>query len=277
MPRARTRKRKSQHPSADSFFSGVAKLGVGLCLIMIMVAVSLWLLWQQVSVATDLSALVLLNENRQPQQVVVTQYVTASRQLLVVVLPLNPESTSNTSVQNEDFISDIMLEVGLPLDQVQTLSAAPLSTEEQVKSALFNHPPQNLHYWSKLKWQWILDHDETDMQMVSSPAEVANTRLVKHLRSNADFTCAVAIVNTTSTAGLASVVATVIENGGKRVVQITNGPQYNQSQVFFSKNECEESATEVSAITPLHQAPQRNAGITLQYRADVVIFLGNDF
>lgn len=273
----RRSKRRSSRSEKNSIWSFLFKLGAILSLLMVLSMVTAWLLWQQVRVPTELMGLVLLNENRQPHQVLVSHYLSQQQSLLVVGIPISPEETE-TSIQDQDFMSQITLLSGLPIQQVRQLTAPKITEAAQIKSMLMKHPPQSLSYWSQLKWQWLLQRDEIEVQLVDSVDDVSGTALVRRLKSNADFTCAVALVNTTSAPGLASQVATVLENGGWRVVQITNGPsEYEQSQIVYSDEACVDSAQAVSVLTPDQGVPQHNAGVTLQYRADVVVFLGKDF
>lgn len=275
MPRSRTRPSR-QKKSFESVISLLVKLGIAATLIMIMVGITVWLLWQQIQLPSQLQALLLVDENRQPHQLIVSRFASSARSIMIVAMPIDEQLPS--SLQDADFTAQIMLQVGLPLEELQTLSASPYTSAAEVLQLLRFHPPQNLGYWEKLKWQWYLDHQDYEVQLLSSTDEVTNSSLVKQLRSNANFTCSVAIVNTTERPGLASAVATSIENGGKRVVQITStAGEYPQSQVFFDKESCQNVAKEVSNLTPGKFEPQRNPSVTLQYRADTVIFLGKDF
>jgi hypothetical protein len=181
------------------------------------------------------------------------------------------------TIQDPEFASQVMLQVGLPLDELQTVTASPVQTDSALTELLLKYPPHSLSYWQKLKWQWLVRQGQIATQLLQPGEEVANTSLVKQLRSQAQFHCAVAIVNATSQAGLASKVATVLENGGKRVVQITNAASgATTSEVFYGSEACAGVANDVAVVTPTQSRPQSNSSLSLQYRSDVIIVLGTD-
>lgn len=93
--------------------------------------------------------------------------------------------------------------------------------------------------------------------------------------------CSLAVINTTKSQGLATRVAQVIENSGGTVVRLTdsNQPLSNSSIYYSEKNlDCLAMTKRLKVLFPSSLEVEVSAGERelSEYRADLVIFLGQD-
>ncbi len=91
--------------------------------------------------------------------------------------------------------------------------------------------------------------------------------------------CNVAVVNTTQKAGLASKMTRIIEKNGAVVVRITDQTSPYQLSTFSfdaTHGSCQSLSERLQVLFP-HQVVKKNHNqLQQEYRADLIIFIGND-
>jgi len=90
--------------------------------------------------------------------------------------------------------------------------------------------------------------------------------------------CAVAVVNTTATAGLASQVTTVLEHSQVLVVKTTDSTQraVETGLSIESEGNCAQVTRLIQAVMPRKLLPHPNPVLTTEYRAKQVLLIGED-
>jgi hypothetical protein len=90
--------------------------------------------------------------------------------------------------------------------------------------------------------------------------------------------CTVAVVNSTDTLGLASELGLVLENSGVDVVRSTNNIWGESATTLFSDDEesCLEVKSRIKSISPIELNEVNDKDKTSQYRANIVLFIGDE-
>ena len=107
--------------------------------------------------------------------------------------------------------------------------------------------------------------------------DLPNMFLERSLIQNSQA-CSIAVINTTEVNGLASRMSDLLEKNGAYIVRVvSNDLDLDKSYVLVddSKNNCLVVAKKLEGLLPQHGELQRGEVIQ-PYRADIVIFLGNN-
>jgi len=90
--------------------------------------------------------------------------------------------------------------------------------------------------------------------------------------------CAIAVINTTSIPGLGRKLSTIMEQSDLWVVRIDDADQDfpNSKVVLRPDADCLQTSKSVSHLLPSEESIQEDQGLSQEYRADVVVFLGED-
>lgn len=91
--------------------------------------------------------------------------------------------------------------------------------------------------------------------------------------------CPVGVINTTSTSGLATRMSSLIEESGYPVVRLTdNRDNLEQSHIFVDADrpECLAEAQRLARLLPQEVVVTADSSVVRQYRAQIVLFLGQE-
>jgi hypothetical protein len=134
---------------------------------------------------------------------------------------------------------------------------------------------QNFHAWKQaMHWRWFAE--QTQLQWVWTTAQTA---FVSTQMSGAED-CPIAVINTTQVQGLARKITTVLTTNGYGVVRTTTAANSVPDSKVWVASElealCHSVAAKVSQLLPLAPAPAINDQLTKEYRAPIVITVGED-
>lgn len=139
-----------------------------------------------------------------------------------------------------------------------------------------------LFFSNKMVWNWLLE-------VKGTPAENINFNKIENLESwqdgltqtrrEIDPKCNVAVVNSTNYSGLAGDISQVLENSGVEVVRATNNIWGDEETIMVvnDSQSCLEVKSRVQSVSPVELNQVVDQSKTSQYRADVVLFIGEEF
>ncbi|NCN45170.1 MAG: hypothetical protein COU63_04055 [Candidatus Pacebacteria bacterium CG10_big_fil_rev_8_21_14_0_10_36_11] len=150
--------------------------------------------------------------------------------------------------------------------------------QEFFSKELLNLP---LNFSHKLAWLALTIDARTEIFFHPTLEKLPLTKNLSGL-STTSFVCSVALVNTTSTQGLAGKIDDLLHQGNFSVVRVTNSTQeLNQTQIIINTNlqnngDCKNVQAKIEKIVPGKIEYIEDDSQTQQYRADLVVKLGND-
>lgn len=169
-------------------------------------------------------------------------------------------------------IDEILTVETLTLDMIQD-SRAPLIFLDQALT--------DKRYFKEYLQLYYLAKNNRNTSAISVPEFASSISQYKTLGVETARECPVAVINTTGTTGLASVVSEIIEENGGLVVRVTNQyTDFTSSSLYVSTDSrevCQPLIDLVTRIFPasLKQIPATD-NLTGEYRAKLILFLGED-
>ncbi|MDH5532944.1 MAG: LytR C-terminal domain-containing protein [Candidatus Pacebacteria bacterium] len=102
--------------------------------------------------------------------------------------------------------------------------------------------------------------------------------LKKQLTWKINEECTVAVVNSTSSVGLATDFGQILENSGIEVVRSTNNIWGESKTAFYVDNldSCGQVKQRVKSLSPISLEEDLDTGKTSEYRANMVLFIGDE-
>lgn len=161
------------------------------------------------------------------------------------------------------------------------LSSEPQQLSAQVKSAFW----QDLLVEHQLTLDYLRTWYVLQYQNTTTPLESVK-QLVDEIRSINGGTfatrdeCRVAILNSTSTSGLAGGLADIVERNGGIVIRLGQYPEaLETSRLLYDPNvaDCTEAINQIKTLSPIPFEVVENANVQGTFRAPLVAIIGKNF
>jgi len=169
----------------------------------------------------------------------------------------------------------------LPVDKVVLLTQEPTHKLNLIYQVLFYHDKNSdffSHLAEKIDLISHLTTAETVEQVDLQTDELSNLFLERSLVQS-NQACSIAVINTTDINGLASRISKLLERNGAYIVRTSSNDQdlvKSLVMVDTTKRDCQAIAKKLEALLPYHDEMQFQDNVIQDYRADVVIFLGDN-
>jgi len=179
-------------------------------------------------------------------------------------------------------ITDLIhLEVEVVVGDITTTpdAALPVTLAHLLRQQLKLSHVFSKNFWESLGWWWRLQRVRPSQLTVRSFPDQASWErfpLQSVLRLNSQ-PCSIAVVNTTSTPGLASLIGTALERSGLFVARLTSNVTQTAESLVLSDGtpECREVVELVQTFSPTGAAVVDETAAQ-RYRARVILLVGQD-
>ncbi len=177
--------------------------------------------------------------------------------------------------------------LGVAVDQVWTSKQAALFTQslsfsQLTQKILAGQITTPLHLSQKIwfaRFVLGLRPDQITVHTVDDPNQWLQQQTHFQFPSQSKE-CSLSVVNTTSSPGLGTKVATVLEQSGYSVLRVTNSPDAQRDATLImsadQQQTCKEVVAHIQDIFPIEVRTQTDPSALTQYRSQIVIFLGKD-
>lgn len=180
--------------------------------------------------------------------------------------------------------STLSLSVGILLDEVWRANESVLNVADgpRLRGFLLQHFWQNSHIPLPQKLAWLsLALDKRTEVFVFPPLSALPAPEFQTLRFfEPEPLCAIALVNTTSTSGLAGRIDQLLTGQNFRVVRTVSDTSLVEKTVAVTAEavpkDCPAVLQKLQRLVPGGLDYQHNTEETVQYRADIVVKLGSD-